>query len=437
MTRKEKNTTSFNNLGINKNILNVLTKKGFKSPTPIQHQIIPGALEGKDVVGVAQTGTGKTLAFVIPMIQNLSSGNERGLILTPTRELALQIEQVFRDIGGSSGLKTTVIIGGIPQYKQVKSLKNNPDIIIATPGRLDDLLNQKKLTLDRISIVTLDEADRMLDIGFLPQIKKVLKLITKKRQTMLFSATMPNSISSLASEFMRMPLRIEIAPQGTAAKNVEQEVFIIEKNNKTRLLDSILKEHKDDTVLVFSRTRHGAKRIARDVRNMGHTATEIHSDRTQSQRKSSLDGFIRGKYRVMVATDIASRGIDVKDIALVINFDLPDNSGDYVHRIGRTGRAGLFGRAVSFVTSAQKRDVKKIEKLIRKSLPILSLPTLPPERKKPAYSDKPHRSSRRFNSKKRSYKDKKKGKGKRKGKGKGKGKGKEDRTSWSYGKRPR
>jgi len=372
----------FDGLGIAKNILAILTQKGFHTPTPIQHQIIPGALEGKDVVGIAQTGTGKTLAFGIPMIQRLTRQKGQGLILAPTRELALQIEESLKQIGAPLGLRFAVVIGGVPQFRQVTALRQNPDIVIATPGRLVDLMDQGLYKLKFVNVITLDEGDRMLDMGFLPPIKRILGEIQKGRQVMLFSATMPKTISSLASQFMELPLRIEIAPQGTSAENTEQEVFVVKKNDKMRLLDSILEKHKNDTTIVFSRTKHGAKRIARDIRSMGHTATEIHSNRSQSQRKLALEGFKKRRFRVMVATDIASRGIDVKDISLVINFDLPDNSEDYVHRIGRTGRAGRSGKAISFVTPSEKADIRKIERLIRKSLPILSLPELPQERKK-------------------------------------------------------
>ena len=383
MNNKEPQTGHFRDLGIAEKLLDILTRHSFNIPTPIQHQVIPGALEGKDIVGIAQTGTGKTLAFGIPMIQRLALYKGQGLILVPTRELALQVEQAIKQIGAPLGLRTAVVIGGASQIAQVNALRRNPHIVVATPGRLVDLMDQGIYKLNQIKIIVLDEADRMLDIGFLPQIKRVLQTVPKDRQTMLFSATMPKSISTLASAFMKMPIRIEIAPQGTAAENVEHELFVVERNNKTRLLDSILDKYQNDKILIFSRTKHGAKRLTRDIRNMGHTATEIHSNRSQSQRKAALDGFTIGKYRILVATDIAARGIDVKNIRLVINFDLPDCSEDYVHRIGRTGRAGLSGKAISFITSSQKADVKKIERLIRQSLPILSLPLLPPERKRP------------------------------------------------------
>ena len=392
MTTNTQNTGKFADLGIGQKLLTILTNKGFVTPTPIQHQVISGALEGKDVVGIAQTGTGKTLAFGIPMIQRLAQNGGQGLIVVPTRELALQVEASLSQIGGSLGLKTAIVIGGVSQHSQVRAIKRDPHVVIATPGRLVDLMDQGIYKLNNVNVITLDEADRMLDVGFLPQIKMILQTAPQEKQVMLFSATMPKAISSLASKFMRLPLRIEIAPQGTSSKNIEQEIFVITKSDKMRLLDSLLEKYKDDTTLIFSRTKHGAKRIARDIRHMGHTATEIHGNRSQPQRERALEGFTKGKYRVMVATDIAARGIDVKDITLVINFDLPDNCEDYVHRIGRTGRAGRSGKAISFVTPPEKADVRKIEQLIRKTLPVLDLPTLPPQRSKAPMEPRPEGS---------------------------------------------
>ncbi len=378
--RSSSKKTGFSGLGIGQNFLDIITKQGFEIPTPIQHQIIPGAIEGKDVVGIAQTGTGKTLAFGIPMIQNLAITKGQGLILVPTRELALQVESALMQIGKPLGFRSAIVIGGVNQRPQVIALRNDPHVVIATPGRLADLMQQGHYNLKKVKIITLDEADRMLDVGFLPEIKRILSSAPKDRQIMLFSATMPNSISKLATEFMKMPLRIEIAPQGTSSENTEQAVYVVRKNEKMRLLDTLLTQHVNDKTLIFSRTKHGAKRIAGDIRAMGHTASEIHGNRSQRQREEALGGFRRGKYRIMVATDIAARGIDVVDINLVINFDLPESSEDYVHRIGRTGRAGKFGKAISFVAPPEKADIRKIERLIRKSIPILSLPTLPPER---------------------------------------------------------
>ncbi len=368
----------FESLPIAPKLLEILKRHQYLHPTPIQAKSIPVALEGKDMVGIAQTGTGKTLAFGIPMIQRLSKLKAQGLVLVPTRELALQVDETLKKIGGAFGLRTSVVIGGASMYRQVSELRQNPHVIIATPGRLMDHLEQKTVSLERVKVVVLDEADRMFDIGFAPQIKRILSLIPSERQTLLFSATMPSEIAKMAAQYMRMPLRIEVAPQGTSSANVEQEIFFIQKESKMQLLQKLLDDNKG-TVLVFSRTKFGAKRIAAALRHMNHTAVEIHSNRTLAQRKAALAGFKSGQYRILVATDIAARGIDVTGISLVINFDLPDNSEDYVHRIGRTGRAGHTGKAVSFATHQEKVQIRQIERLIKKTLPIIGLPTLPPK----------------------------------------------------------
>ena len=378
MTQPTPEASSFNGLGISPNFLSVLTAANFTTPTPIQHQSIPTGIEGKDLIGIAQTGTGKTLAFGIPMIQRLAVNKGQGLILLPTRELALQVNETLEKIGNPLGLRTVVVIGGESMGRQTKLLNARPHIIVATPGRLNDHLKQGTLKLNNIKILVLDEADRMFDMGFAPQIAIIMKLIPKERQTLLFSATMPPEIAKIASTHMAMPVRIEVAPQGTAAKNVEQEIFILYKPDKIRLLQKILTEYKG-TVLIFSRTKHGAKKIMQSVQKFGHTAAELHSNKSLAQRIKALDGFKTGKFRVLVATDIAARGIYVKNIELVINFDLPDNSEDYVHRIGRTGRAGTNGKAISFATPDQKGDIQSIERLIKRTLPISKLPTdLPP-----------------------------------------------------------
>ena len=379
MNLTQTSSPRFSDLGIALNLLSILEKQQFITPTPIQHQVIPSAMEGKDIVGIAQTGTGKTLAFGIPMIQRLGLAKGQGLILLPTRELALQVNEVLDKLGRSLGLRTAVLIGGASMQQQIQMLKRRPHIVVATPGRLADHLEQKNFSLAQIKIIVLDEADRMFDIGFLPQIKKVLDLAPKERQTMLFSATMPKEIAKLAGSYMKMPFRIEVAPAGTASANVEQEIFIIAKDAKMQLLEKVIGETRG-SILVFSRTKHGAKKIVRGIRAMGHSAAELHSNRTLAQRKDALAGFKSGKFRVLVATDIAARGIDVVGIALVINFDLPDNSDDYVHRIGRTGRASSFGKALSFATPDQRSDIKQIERLLKKTLPIIALPILPPRR---------------------------------------------------------
>ncbi|MBI4280820.1 DEAD/DEAH box helicase [Candidatus Uhrbacteria bacterium] len=366
----------FFGLGIAPNLLDILQKLKFTRPTPIQEKAIPLGIQGADLVGIAQTGTGKTLAFAIPMLQRISAVGGRGLVLLPTRELALQVEETIRKLGGRFGLRTAVLIGGASMNMQKQALRKNPHILVATPGRLIDHLTQKTAVLDLVGMLVLDEADRMLDMGFAPQIKRILALIPRERQTMLFSATMPREIAEMAAQYMKLPVRVEIAPAGTAAELVDQEIFVVPKHDKIRLLEKILEDCRG-TVLVFSRTKHGAKKITRAVREMGHTAAEIHSNRSLSQRREALQGFKSGQYRVLVATDIAARGIDVTGIELVVNFDLPDQAEDYVHRIGRTGRAGRAGRAVSFATPEQRSDIQQIERLVRLRLPIRALPELP------------------------------------------------------------
>lgn len=372
-------SSDFRELGIAPNILGVLDKLGFKVPTPIQERTIPAAIEGKDLIGIAQTGTGKTLAFGVPMLQ-ASFQEKRGLVILPTRELALQVQEVFHKIGSQFGLRTTLLIGGESSYRQIQALKRNPQIIIGTPGRIIDHMNQRILKLGSVSILVLDEADRMLDMGFAPQLKIILEAVPRERQTMLFSATMPEDIIAIARRYMKYPTRIEIAPPGTTVEKVTHELFFLEKHDKPRLLEKVLYEYKG-SVLVFSRTKHGARKITTNIRSMGHTVAEIHSNRSLSQRKEALEGFKNGKYRILVATDVAARGIDVKGIELVLNFDLPGTAEDYVHRIGRTARAGGVGHAISFATPDQRRDVKAIERLIRVTLPLSKLPELPPARR--------------------------------------------------------
>lgn len=376
---------TFTGLGIAQNILDAIQKAGLSTPTPIQHQAIPIGIEGKDVVGIAQTGTGKTLAFGIPLIQRLGSSEGNALVVLPTRELALQVEESLSRIGRGLGLKTAVLIGGASMSTQINALRKNPHVIIATPGRLIDHLEQKTLTLNSVEILVLDEADRMFDMGFAPQLKKIFAAVPppEKRQTMLFSATMPEAILKIAKSNMRMPVRIEVARQGTAAQTVEQEVFMVAKADKTSLLEKLLAE-SSGPVLVFMRTKFTTKRLKRQVQLMGYTAAELHSNRTLAQRKEALEGFKKGKYRILIATDIAARGIDVQGIGLVVNYDLPMNAEDYVHRIGRTGRAGKIGKAVSFAMPDQKKDLRNIERLIRTTLKISSLPAdLPPRREQP------------------------------------------------------
>lgn len=369
----------FENLGIAPKLLEILAQQKFVTPTPIQEQSIPAALTGSDLMGIAQTGTGKTLAFGIPMIQRLaqssskSDGKGTGLVVLPTRELALQVNETLKKIGTPIGLKTAILIGGEAMGRQLTALRRGPHIIIATPGRLIDHLEHKSVDLSKTQVLVLDEADRMLDMGFAPQIKKILERVPKLRQTLLFSATMPNEIVKIANAYMRTPLRIEVAPAGSAVKSVTQEIYFLERGQKLPLLSQIVKQYTG-SILIFSRTKHGAKKIARDVRAMKVTASEIHSNRSLNQRLEALKGFKLGTYRVLVATDIAARGIDVTGIQLVLNYDLPAQAEDYVHRIGRTGRASMTGHAISFATHDQRRDVNMIERLIQKQLPVAKLP---------------------------------------------------------------
>lgn len=367
---------TFYGLGIAPKILDIIERMKFKTPTPIQFKAIPIGIQGDDIIGIAQTGTGKTLAFGIPMIQRLAQSSAMGLILVPTRELAIQVEEAINKIGRSFGMNTAVLIGGAPMYHQINAIRRRPRVIIATPGRLNDHLNQRTVNLSSVGILVLDEADRMLDMGFMPQIEDVLKHLPKERQTMLFSATIPEKIIKIASTYMKLPVSVEIAKSGTAAENVTQELFIIRKEDKPALLGKLLEQYRG-TVLLFSRTKRGASRITRGLLSMGHNAAEIHSDRSLNQRRQALEGFKSGRYRILVATDIAARGIDVKGIELVINYDLPDDAENYVHRIGRTGRAQHEGRAISFATPEQRNEVLSIERIMRSALPVTKHPEFP------------------------------------------------------------
>lgn len=379
MQTSHQSTFSFDGLGIAPKILEAIDRLRFTTPTPIQHRAIPPALAGNDVIGVAQTGTGKTLAFAIPVIQRLAQRKGRCLVLAPTRELALQIEETFKKIAPLFGMKTVVIIGGASMHMQVQELRRHPRVLIATPGRLVDHMNQRTIYLTDIDILILDEADRMLDMGFLPQIETILKPIPKDRQTMLFSATIPKEVVAIATRYMKLPVHIEVAPSGTTAERIVQELFIVNKDAKKRLLEKLLTQYHG-SVLLFSRTKMGARKITRFLRERGYSVAEIHSDRSLSQRRQALEGFKTGKYRILVATDIAARGLDVVGIELVINYDLPEDSENYVHRIGRTGRAGHEGHAISLATPEQGAEVSSIEKLTQTTLSIARHPEVPSER---------------------------------------------------------
>ncbi len=369
--------SNFSDIGVSPDILKILDKLSLTSPTPIQKQAIPVALKGTDIVGIAQTGTGKTFAFGIPIIQKLLSSSGQALVLVPTRELALQVNESIKKLADRLNITTIVLIGGESISRQFFELKRRPRLIIATPGRLIDHLKRKSIKLDQIKTLVLDEADMMLDMGFLPQIEEILRSVPKERQTMLFSATMPVLIANLATKYLKLPIRIEVAPQGTIVKNVTQEMIVLEAKDKMKYLEKIIKEN-EGSILIFVRTRYGVKNIAKKLIANGHKATEIHSDLSQGQRKRALDSFKSGRSRIMVATDVAARGLDVKGIELVINYDLPDSSSDYVHRIGRTARAGKKGKAISLATPSQLKNIKAIEALIKMRFNIVEHAKLEP-----------------------------------------------------------
>jgi ATP-dependent RNA helicase RhlE len=381
---------SFNGLNIVPKMLGILEQLKYTTPTPIQHKSIPLTIAGKDIVGIAQTGTGKTLAYGIPMIQRLSQEKGRCLILLPTRELALQVDDHLKGIAKKFGMRTAVLIGGDPIEQQFRILYLKPEILIATPGRMIDHLARESVNLSTVNILILDEADRMFDMGFLPQINEILEQTPKERQTMLFSATMNPYVTKIATKHMDLPIRIEVTPSGTAAEHVEHEMIVLKNENKFNQLKKILREYPG-TILIFARTKHGVKNLCKKIYEIDHKVAEIHSDRTQSQRKSAMVGFKQGRYRILVATDIASRGIDVKEIELVLNYDLPDNLEDYVHRIGRTGRAGKAGKAISFALQSQISDIIRIEHIINQDIPRTSFVKIGSEqRENNRTQSKPH-----------------------------------------------
>jgi len=373
---------NFNEFGISDKVIVSLSEMGFEEPTPIQKMAIPPVLQGKDIIGRAQTGTGKTAAFGIPLIEQRPEAKGRypyAIVLAPTRELAVQVSGALNKMGARAGVVSLPIYGGQSIELQIRSLKRGAEIVVGTPGRVLDHIRRKTLVLKDIKTVVLDEADEMLSMGFIEDIEKILGGIPGERQTMLFSATLSPEIMKLATVHMRSPIRIEVAPSGTTAEKVSQEFFIVRKDEKIRLLEKVLSD-RHGSAIVFMRTKHSASRVRRTVEHMGYTAAELHSNRTQGQRRAALEGFKAGKYRVLVATDIAARGIDVKGVELVINYDLPSDAQDYVHRIGRTARAGASGHAISFAMPDEKRDIRDIERLIKKIVPVSQTPQLPPAR---------------------------------------------------------
>ena len=357
----------FSDLGISDSILKIIAKLGLNNPTPIQIKAIPPALNNQDLIGIAQTGTGKTLAFGVPAIERIGKTKKQCLIIAPTRELAAQVEESIQALGKEINLKTANLIGGDNFNRQLFMLRKKPHIIVGTPGRLLDHIRRNTLKLNQVNTLILDEADMMLDMGFMPQIKDIIKQVPQDRQTMLFSATMPPAIVNLAKEFMKTPVSIEVAPQGTTASQVDQEIIILKGEDKLEYLNKLLSQY-NGSVLVFVRTRYAAMGLAEKLKSINHRATDIHSNLSLNQRKTALANFKSGKIRILVATDVAARGLDIKGIELVVNYNLPDQKEDYVHRIGRTGRANNFGKAITFVTPDQGREVANIERLINRSI---------------------------------------------------------------------
>jgi len=372
-------TLSFEQLHLIAPIADALTKKGYTQPTPIQSQSIPVILKGKDLLGCAQTGTGKTAAFAIPVLQTLYLQKRTGerfegiktLILTPTRELAIQINESFEDYGYLTGLRHEVVFGGVSAVPQIASLRKGVDILIATPGRLLDLMNQRAVSLSHIKIFVLDEADRMLDMGFIHDVKKVIAQLPTRRQTLFFSATMPDEISGLANSILTDPVKVSVTPVSSTAEKVEQSVYFVEKTEKRLLLTHLLKGQVKGRVLVFTRTKHGADKVAKDLNRSLIKAEAIHGNKSQNARQRALENFKSGATRVLVATDIAARGIDVQDLEYVMNYDLPNVPETYVHRIGRTGRAGASGKALSFCDREERVYLRDIHKVIQQTIPVV------------------------------------------------------------------
>lgn len=369
----------FENLNINKPILKAIKEEGYIKPTPIQEEAIPHILKGKDLLGCAQTGTGKTAAFAIPILQNISSRKnlEKGprpisaLILAPTRELAIQIGESFTDYGKYITVTNLVIFGGVPQNPQTAALKRGVDILIATPGRLLDLADQRYIDLKNVEYFVLDEADRMLDMGMINDVKKIISKLPKVRQNMLFSATMPKEILTLTSSILKTPVSIQVTPVSSTVDTIKQWAYFVSRTNKKHLLIELLKDKSISSALVFTRTKHGANIITKDLNNAGIEAQAIHGNKSQNARQLALNNFKEGKIRVLVATDIAARGIDVDELSHVINFDLPEVPETYVHRIGRTGRAGQQGTALSFCDREEMGYLENIEKLICMKIPVV------------------------------------------------------------------
>lgn len=369
--------TDFTGFNLAQPILRAIADEGYTTPSPIQHKSIPALVEGHDLLGVAQTGTGKTASFALPLLNRLASNGTkpqsrkpRALIIAPTRELAGQINDSIRAYGRHMHLRSTVVFGGASIRPQIKTLAQGVHILVATPGRLIDLMNQRHLYLDEVEIFILDEADRMLDMGFIPDVKRITAALPNKRQTVMFSATMPKTIQGLADSLLRDPIKVEVAPAATTVEKVEQKVLFVQKDKKRALLGELLDDRKIARVLIFTRTKHGADKVSKHLHQKGIQSDAIHGNKTQNARQRALKSFRSGEIRALVATDIAARGIDVDGVTHVINFDLPNEPESYVHRIGRTARAGASGVAISFCDIEERGYLRDIEKTIRQSVPV-------------------------------------------------------------------
>jgi len=393
---------TFDQFNIDPRCLAVLERQGIKVPTPVQEQAIPVALKGRDVLAVAQTGTGKTLGFALPSLTLLGADRPKRnsmLVVTPTRELAHQVHDVLNPLGRALGLRTLCIYGGVDMRKQTRDLKQGANIIVATPGRLLDHIRSRTIRFDDLSILVLDEGDRMLDMGFLPDIKRIIEVLPKERQTMMFSATFPNNIAKLATTMQKNPQRIEVGRIAMPTKLVRQGVYNVDPRKKLALLSKILSEPNVETALVFIRTKHRTDKVAKALHKAGFRAEAIHGNRSQSQRQRALDGFKSGKFNILVATDVAARGIDVQGITHVVNFDIPATSEDYVHRIGRTARANMEGDAITFVTPEERGDLGSIERAIGKKLTLETWDGTVPER--PVVEERFEREPNRNNSRRK------------------------------------
>ncbi len=375
--------TQFNELGLSAPILKTLEKLEYSTPTPIQVKSIPILLDGKDLLGIAQTGTGKTAAFALPVLHHLNltqkdgervKGSVRGLVLAPTRELAVQINESARAYGKLLGLRIDVVTGGVPIGKQIKNLSKGTDLLIATPGRLEDLMGQKAITLNHVTHLVLDEADQMLDMGFIHVLKRIAKALPKERQTLLFSATMPKEIEALAAQFLKNPEKVSVAPVASTAERVNQSAYYVQQKSKPVLLARLLKEREVTRAIVFTRTKHGANRLVKQLDTANLDALAIHGNKTQAQRQKALNAFRDGECAILVATDVAARGIDIPEVSHVFNYEIPDVPEQYVHRIGRTARAGRAGEAISFVCDAERQNMRDIERLTKVKLDGLPLP---------------------------------------------------------------